>query len=527
MDTPVNSPAVTARRISTIDTAPTDCTSELIEEAGGRRFLYWRGPRRWLHQVRSLLNEGDLEAIPSLVGPLDDDQNPGLILACAGEEVGPFDLWKWRNLPNLEAVAALQVLAATVGVIHGAGFTLGGLERGQLLYCPRRRHLLLGSLHGLRPLDGERETIWRDLRLFGELAYENFLEHEYPGGHQLVTLLQEPAAMAETGIVFPGLPQLLAGCVTPYGDLAYGSTDDLLHGLGNLRTELTRPVTYRVGARSTQGNHIFRQNNQDSCAHVVVETTCGSQTMGLGFFCVADGIGGIDDGERASSLAVRTACAAFLRAWNHYDGQTLYDHPTEVARSIAQVTSQRLALDGDFNPDQNRGGTTFTGVFLAGDRLGLCHVGDSRAFLLRDGQLIPLTEDHTLAAILERLGEPTGGKDDASHRTIARFLSTGSELEWRRIDGITAEASSRLGLTNPSRRDRGIDLRPGDMVLLTSDGAHGEVDNDELRRLGRRFCDEPQGLCQAIVDQALQNIGRDNATALAVLIEAAPSSLRL
>lgn len=508
------------RRISELADTDAGRTTELLEGDDGTRYVLWKGPRSWMDRVDSLFEENELAALPTPVEQQADTDVPSLLLECSGHGVEPFDIWKWRNLDHLCCVRALQPLAQTIKTIHDAGLTLDGIERRELIFDPHTRQLVLAAIPRLQPLDGEPETIWRDIRLFARLAYENFLEHEYPGGHQLVSLLQERTAMAETGITPPGLSQLLAGCVTPYGDLAYEDADDLLDGLQKLHTELIRPLAYRVGSRSTQGNYIFRQNNQDSCGHVVVDTTCGSETHRMGFFCVADGIGGIDDGERASALAVHTACSAFLRAWNHYDGSALRRRPGAFARAVARVTSQRLVLEGDFAPEQNRGGTTFTGLLLAGDRAGICHVGDSRAVLIRDSRPIRLTRDHTLASILKRLDQPAKStdEDETNNRTIARFFSTHTELEWRRIDGLAEPAAAELELVSTERPSGGFSVRRGDLFLLTSDGAHGEVTEEELMRLFTLDRDTPQSLCDAIIDRSLEKVGRDNATALAVAV---------
>lgn len=512
------------RRIGSVGEADEGPQSVLYERQDGQRRLVWRGPRSWVEDIEQLWSVArldGLEAVPRLsAGP--SREPPALVMEIEAEDVEPFDIWTWRNLDHSACVQALRDLARVVRRIQGAGWALGGLERSQLLFDPDRRRLIVGAVPGLKVDDGERETMWRDIRLFGELAYENFLDHEYPGGHELVSLLQDREAMAETGLKVPGLTQLLAGCVTPYGDLAYRDVDGLLEGLEHLADELATTFRVRVGARSTQGAHIFRQNNQDSCGHVLVDTTVGSRATQMGFFCVADGIGGIEDGQRASSLAVDAACTAFWRAWRHYDAQDIRRRPGAFARSIAQVTSQRLALEGDFAPDQNRGGTTFTGLLLAGGRVGLCHVGDSRAMLIRDSRSILLTRDHTLASILQRLeesGEADREPDDASNRTLARFFSTGTELEYRRIEGIAERAGDELGLSELQRRRQGFRVRSGDVFLLTTDGAHDEIEASRFRRLLALEAQRPGELCDAIVEEAVENIGRDNATALAVFVE--------
>ena len=513
--------AAQARPIATLQGSDEIVSARLVADDGGHHHLLWSGPQSWVQRATELIAHAGGGGLPQVAHRLDGSTPPTLLLPCNSRDSALFDIWKWRNLPAHHCVRALAGLARTVGAIHDAGWTLDGIHRGELLFDASTSRLVVGTIPRLRPLDDEPETIWRDIRVFAALAYENFLELEYPGGHQLVSLLQDRTAMMETGITAPGLAQVLAGCVTPYGDLAYQSVDDLVVGLDHLAAELSRPRTLRVASRSTLGNYIFRQNNQDSCGHVVIDTTCGSRATQMGFFCVADGIGGIADGERASSLAVRTANAAFVRAWSHYDAENLRAYPSAFARAIAQVTSQRLALEGNFAPQANRGGTTFTGLFLAGDRGGLCHVGDSRAVLIRDGRLIALTRDHTLASILEDLGESDEevNRDEANHRTIARFFSTGVELEEQRIDGLRQDTAQQLGLDDDQRSLGGFTVRRGDLFVLTSDGAHGEVSDAELIRLAALHGDDPGRLCEAIVDRALAKIGRDNATVVAVVIE--------
>lgn len=508
-----------SKQIAKVDLSEEAQNSVLLEDTEGKRYLLWKGPASWMTQVEVLLNCGELPAIGEPVHR-PDGSVPTILLECSTAGAEPFDVWKWRNLPAHRCISALQNLARTLRTIHDGGFALHGIRRSELLLDHKTGHLTLAAMPRLRAHDDDSETVWRDIRLFTELAYENFLDHEYPGGHQLVALLQDRAAMAETGITMPGLSQLLAGCVTPYGDLAYHSIDELLLGLDHLSIELATPINYRVGSRSTQGNHIFRQNNQDSCGHVMVDTICGSKRVRMGFFCVADGIGGIDDGERASSLAVQSACSSFLRAWNHCDGEDIYKAPVAFARAIAQITSQRLALEGDFSPKTNRGGTTFTGLLLAGDRAGICHVGDSRAVLIRDSQVIELTRDHTLATILRKLGEDiSDDEDSASHRTISRFFSTGAELEWSRIASFVEELPQKLGMSAEDLYIRGLQLQPGDIIVLTTDGTHEEVGADELMRLLSLHQGDPQKFCNAVVDRALEKVGRDNATALVVLVE--------
>ncbi|RAL23910.1 hypothetical protein DL240_07115 [Lujinxingia litoralis] len=497
--------------LAKLPSEPDAPTAELRLNAEEHPYLLWSGPSDWHANV--------CEAFAPAAHPLPSSSPYSLRLLLPNPRLRPFDTWAWRNLPVAKAVDALLNLASTIGRLHQRGWTLQSLHTCELLLDPEHGNIHLAAAPRLIPMPRHpgNEAVWRDIRIFAELAYENFLGHEYPGGHHLVTLLQDRNALREVGLTHPALPQLLAGCVTPYGDLAYHHADELLEGLQHLRAELTTALHLEVASRSTQGNYLFRQNNQDSCGHLLIDTVCDARTQRLGFFCVADGIGGIQDGAAASTEAVRASCAAFLRAWEHYPAHTLLNAPNSVARAIARITSQRLALYGEFSPNHNRGGTTFTGLLIAGQRAGLCHVGDSRAWLLRENTLFQLSEDHTLANIFKKLDHtPSPTERDASNRTIARFLSTGTELDAGRIDAFHPDLPDLLN--QPDLHTSGLLIRSGDLLILTTDGAHGELSYELLQSLACTHRDAPQELCDAIVNNALNRVGKDNITALAIRV---------
>lgn len=445
------------------------------------------------------------------------------LLDTASPAATAFDDAAWRELDGPLAVRALRALVDTLDGFHKAGLELRGVRRDELqLDAEQGRLYLTAAPRAARIADLSPESVWRDARLIGELAYENFMDEDYPGGHQMAAVLQERSAMAEMGLLQPGLTQVVAVCVSPYGELALLDMDDLARALDQLCLELARPLTFRVGSTSTVGNYIFRRNNQDSCGHLIMQSSAGSDKRSVGFFCVADGIGGIQDGERASKLAVESACLAFGRALAHYGATALSERPAAFARAIVKVTSQRLALEGEFDAANNRGGTTFTGLIVAGGRAGVGHVGDSRAMLVRDGRFIALTRDHTLANILDSLGESAGtdAQAEMSQRTISRFLSTGIELEASRVDGFAPAAAD---LCDGDERDDidtvGFEVEPGDLFALTSDGVHDELSAERFEQLVALHRRNPQALSAAMADAALSQVGRDNATALVVLVE--------
>lgn len=454
------------------------------------------------------------------------------ILGAPPTQARAFHDEDWWRVAPLAAIDGLLHLAQALARLHDAGLELNGLNREDLKLDPESGEIYLaqtprvGEISAARDPGTPNKSVWRDARLVGELAYEYFMREQYPGGHQLAELLQEREAMAELGLLQPGLTQLVAACVSPYGDLALQEMSDLARALEHFRREVDRPLSIRVGSASTLGNYIFRRNNQDSCAYLTMRTSTGSQHQFVSFFCVADGIGGISDGERASQLAVQAGCRAFGRALNHYGGEYLAKYPGDFARAIVQITSERLALQGEFDPDNNRGGTTFTCMVLAADRVGVGHAGDSRALLVRDGRLLSLTREHTLATILKDLGQSSTdpSRAESNQRTISRFLSTAIELDPSRIDGFSPEFSNFITELDPSTSAELIDhigfrARPGDLFLLSSDGVHDVVEPTRLRQLIALHDRAPQALADAIINQVLEQVGRDNATVVAILAE--------
>jgi PPM family protein phosphatase len=115
------------------------------------------------------------------------------------------------------------------------------------------------------------------------------------------------------------------------------------------------------------------------------------------FFAVADGMGGARAGEVASAMAA-----------DAFEGESDSGEPPEAQLSRILREANRRIYDLAVSDDSHRGmGTTVTAAKVTGDEVSLGHVGDSRAYRLRDGELEQLTRDHSLVAELERSGQIT------------------------------------------------------------------------------------------------------------------------
>jgi PPM family protein phosphatase len=213
-----------------------------------------------------------------------------------------------------------------------------------------------------------------------------------------------------------------------------------------------------------------------------------SYFCGRTVFAVADGLGGHQGGEVASAAAVEPLAAL--------DGREFAD-PAEAAEALTAAIREANSaiLDraaGD--PGLWGMGTTVTAAGLAGERhLQLAHVGDSRAYLLRDGSLEQLTTDHTVVAELVRRGRLTPAQ--AAIHPERSILTRAVGLD------------PRIPVDTPEP----VELRDGDQVLLCSDGLTEAVDDDQIAEL-LSSQDDGNAACQALIDAANAAGGPDNIT---------------
>ncbi|HEV7772006.1 MAG TPA: Stp1/IreP family PP2C-type Ser/Thr phosphatase [Conexibacter sp.] len=206
-------------------------------------------------------------------------------------------------------------------------------------------------------------------------------------------------------------------------------------------------------------------------------------------FVVADGMGGAQAGEVASRLAAETFAGGLPDAGT--PEQRLEVRVRDANTRIHEVSQEDRALNGM--------GTTLTAAYLDGDELSLAHVGDSRAYLLRDGELTRLTRDHTLVDELVRRGELTE-QEAAEHpqrSIITRALGPEPDID---IDLHTHR------------------MQAGDLLLLCSDGLTGMISEDEVQQiLGGAGSLGNAG--RTLVQAANEAGGRDNITVVLFRLE--------
>ncbi len=258
--------------------------------------------------------------------------------------------------------------------------------------------------------------------------------------------------------------------------------------LRGVRVRGRAPVVLSAGARCVTGR--FRESNQDRC---YVDRRNG-------LFLVADGMGGHTFGERASQ-AVIEVMAERLSGYCHDPTVALDWIDLELQQAVRAANHELMEL-ARRQPELNGIGTTIVAAVIRGRRLLLAAVGDSRAYLLRDGVARQLTRDDTVAQSLLSAGTLT--PQEATHHPMRHVIM--HNVGTRRLQ--------------KDLRVHRYPIRPGDRLLLATDGFTDAVASDELAPLLNSY-DAPQETANALVEYAIQAGSRDNITCVVIDASAA------
>jgi PPM family protein phosphatase len=235
-----------------------------------------------------------------------------------------------------------------------------------------------------------------------------------------------------------------------------------------------------AGAMLTDVGRV-RSSNEDSVAFVIPSKNDPAASRGC-LLLVADGMGGHATGEVASALAVEAVRRVYFSL----------QEPIPESLMIAFETANRTILEhGKSNPACRGMGTTCTALAIHDGQLWLAHVGDSRAYLLRGGNLTQLSADQTLHAQMIREGLMTEdeSKTSGGGHVILQALGTGADIL-------------------PAVWETGVPLIEGDTLVLCSDGLWNMVDDAAIAEIAARAA--PQEACRNLIDAALEAGGYDN-----------------
>lgn len=248
---------------------------------------------------------------------------------------------------------------------------------------------------------------------------------------------------------------------------------------------------------------MVREHNEDS-ANFSVE---------LGFFIVADGMGGHAAGEIASAMTVEsvtntltaanTHTAAFARAPDESGRRTV----VQTLQSSVLTAHQAVYARGTAEPEKHGMGTTLDVLLVAGAEAFVAHVGDSRTYLIRAGQCSQITTDHTVAEV-----HVIEGKLTAEEAAVSPYRNV-----LVNAIGVSAEVGVEMAH---------LQLQRGDILLVCSDGLHDYFQSeDEIAEA--MAGEDPEASLRAMVEQAKERGGHDNITGIVVLVKQVRAPVRV
>ncbi|GAA0511534.1 hypothetical protein Ade02nite_44900 [Paractinoplanes deccanensis] len=225
-------------------------------------------------------------------------------------------------------------------------------------------------------------------------------------------------------------------------------------------------------AAVTDQGHV-RSNNED-CYYA-----------GDRLLVVADGMGGMAAGDLASRIAIE--------AMSPLDVPIEDDHQMDALHRALEVANGRIAEVVEADSSLQGMGTTLTAVIFSGTRAAMAHVGDSRAYLLREGRLNQLTKDDTYVQMLVDQGliRPEEAAGHPRRSVVTRVLQ-----------GEPVSPSYVI-----------VEPEPGDRWLLCSDGLTAVVSNETIEQ-EMLAAEDPKSCCERLLDLALRGGGPDNVTVI-------------
>jgi serine/threonine protein phosphatase PrpC len=239
----------------------------------------------------------------------------------------------------------------------------------------------------------------------------------------------------------------------------------------------------KTGFVTHQG--LVRSSNQDSVAIVEPQRPLFGRP-GAWLFVVADGMGGYRGGEIASSVAVQTMARVFAQ-------QSRQTVPEEALSTSLAMANKAILAKAQGIPGLDKMGTTVVAATVTEQVLYLCNVGDSRAYLVRDGTIRQLTEDHSLVSEQIRAGLIKEDDPLARRNILTRSVGRTKQLE---IDQFKEP------------------WQPGDTLMLCSDGLWGVLSDAQMSIVLSEL--DPQPASEKLIQMAMISQSSDNISAVVV-----------
>lgn len=250
--------------------------------------------------------------------------------------------------------------------------------------------------------------------------------------------------------------------------------------------------TIKFGYKTDVGQ--LRDNNEDAALVFYASARNDNNRPAFGVFVVADGMGGHSSGEVASTIVTETLLNDAIRHIYH-PIFSASDDATQVP--AAEIIEDAIhSANSEIRRKLSKSGTTVTALVVLGNMAHIAHVGDSRAYMIREGEISQITEDHTVVQRLVKEGQMTQEEAAASSKGNQIYRAVGM------FETVEADTMVRR-------------FRPESRILLCSDGLYGEVSEEDMLRVVE-VSPSPQDACDELVRLANENGAPDNVTVILV-----------
>ncbi len=246
-------------------------------------------------------------------------------------------------------------------------------------------------------------------------------------------------------------------------------------------------ITHIYGSQLDKGK--IREDNQDSLGAAKIKLVSEDAKRSIGVYMVADGIGGMAEGGKASKTAIQTAMQEMM---THINQQ---DDPSEISQWLLNAANMAHRTIQSQQTKKHSQGTTLVMAAVIENQVYIVNIGDSRAYLLRDNDLRQITKDHTIAQAFVDQGLIE--QDEVSDHPYSNVLSQALGVE--DIDGDVFTEQVNIG----------------DYLLLCSDGLYGYVTSDDITSIITQ-AETPQIASDELTKAANQGGGKDNIAVIVV-----------
>lgn len=468
-----------------------------------------------LRHEHDVLKDNNCSMFPSVIACFDLNDKTYLVTEPLPDDLSLEQLLNTRALSFNEILSLLAQVAFSLTRLHESGWVhlgirpsvifpgkpvrIGGFSDATRIGEKPARQFSYAGYSPPELLTEEPVDPPADIYAVGALLFHAVNGKQIPEtGPELSTW--------EPSTPFAGVPQILTRCLGSK-ESRYSTMEELHRDLLRLKRRCSPTVSYSIIGATSIGLESSRTTNQDAYGFLTGQMESDEGPVNWAVACVSDGMGGMAAGEVASDVAVRTVLSEAASALGGCRLHTT-EEQAQLLKEWAHKANEKVCAA--LEKRQARGGCTLVCVSVIGMRMALAHVGDCRLYRLREGNLSLLTRDHSVVMALVLQGELTLEeiRNHPDRSKVTRSLGDRQPLPDYYVDGLDVVATSIVE-----------ELRPGDTLLLCSDGLWEPVQEEEMKKAIQDHAPDLHASADAMLKIALDRGAPDNATVVLLRLD--------